>query len=62
MTRPSTFGGEWRRPDHSGRGRSMRELQDRASFDVAPAAGVSCMTALVTILLAALATILGVTL
>jgi hypothetical protein len=28
-----TFGGEWRRPDSSGRGHSQRELQDRASFD-----------------------------
>lgn len=40
--RPSTFGGTWTRPQHDGRGRSMRELQDRASFDQAPAAGMSC--------------------
>lgn len=40
--RPSTFGGTWTRPPQDGRGRSMRELQDRASFDQAPAAGVSC--------------------
>lgn len=40
--RESTFAGTWRRPDPSGTGRSLRELQDRASFDQAPAAGVSC--------------------
>lgn len=40
--RPSTFGGTWTRPQNDGRGRSMRELQDRASFDQAPAQGMSC--------------------
>ncbi|NEB83936.1 hypothetical protein G3I43_07050 [Streptomyces anulatus] len=38
-----TFGGEHRRPDHSGIGHNQRELQDRASFDQAPRAGVSCL-------------------
>ncbi|MGW9249714.1 hypothetical protein [Streptomyces badius] len=38
-----TFGGEYRRPDHSGIGRNQRELQDRASYDCDPRAGVSCL-------------------
>ncbi|MFF2405759.1 hypothetical protein [Streptomyces sp. NPDC058092] len=38
-----TFGGLHTRPDHSGVGRSQRELRDRASFDQAPAAGASCL-------------------
>jgi hypothetical protein len=42
----STFGGTWTRPDNSGIGRTKRELQDRASFDQAPAAGMSCLLAL----------------
>jgi hypothetical protein len=41
-----TFGGTWTRPQQDGRGRSQRELQDRASFDQAPAAGMSCLLAL----------------
>ncbi|MER6235904.1 hypothetical protein ABT185_07485 [Streptomyces clavifer] len=41
-----TFGGPRRSPDGSGRGRSQRELQDRASYDCQPAAGVSCLVAL----------------
>lgn len=40
--RESTFAGTWRRPDQSGTGRSLREVQDRASFDQQPAAGMSC--------------------
>lgn len=32
-------GGTWKRPDHSGRGRSMREIQDRATYDQQPKAG-----------------------
>ncbi|MCX0246446.1 hypothetical protein [Streptomyces drozdowiczii] len=40
--RESTFAGTWRRPPADGNGRSLRELQDRASFDQAPAQGVSC--------------------
>jgi hypothetical protein len=40
--RESTFAGTWSRPDSSGNGRSLRELQDRASFDQAPAQGMSC--------------------
>jgi hypothetical protein len=43
----STFGGTWTRPGNSGVGRNQRELQDRASFDQAPAAaGMSCLLAL----------------
>ncbi|MET7560600.1 hypothetical protein ABZS95_10385 [Streptomyces sp. NPDC005479] len=45
--RPSAFAGKWTRPDHSGMGRSARELQDRASYDCAPAAGMGCLLALV---------------
>ncbi|MFB6813065.1 hypothetical protein ACFCV8_00760 [Streptomyces sp. NPDC056347] len=41
--RPSTFAGTWTRPRQDGIGRSQRELQDRASFDQAPAAGASCL-------------------
>ncbi|GAA3717902.1 hypothetical protein [Streptomyces tremellae] len=55
--RPSTFGGEWRRPRQDGMGRDLRDVQDRASYDSAPAAGVSCMLPL-----AALAAVLGVVL
>lgn len=44
--RPSTFPGTWTRPRQDGVGRSQRELQDRASFDQAPAAGMSCLLAL----------------
>ncbi|MEU2135335.1 hypothetical protein [Streptomyces sp. NPDC018352] len=44
--RDSTFAGTWTRPDHSCTGRSQRELQDRASYDQAPAAGASCLLAL----------------
>lgn len=36
---PGTFGGEWTRPPSHGRGRSVRELQDRASFDNEPSTG-----------------------
>lgn len=47
MSERSTFGGTWTRPTRSGVGRSRRELQDRASFDQAPASGcVSCLLAL----------------
>lgn len=41
-----TFGGEHRRPQRDGIGRNQRELQDRASFDQAEAAGVGCLIAL----------------
>lgn len=41
--RPSTFAGTWTRPPTTGTGRSQRELQDRASYDQAPAAGASCL-------------------
>ncbi|WP_328902328.1 hypothetical protein OHR86_22575 [Streptomyces sp. NBC_00441] len=40
--RESTFAGTWRRDPNPTTGRSLRELQDRASFDQAPAQGVSC--------------------
>lgn len=38
-----TFGGPHRRPRADGVGHTQRELQDRASFDCAPRAGVSCL-------------------
>ncbi|MFH9761356.1 hypothetical protein ACH4MJ_04380 [Streptomyces anulatus] len=41
-----TFGGEYRRPDHSGIGHNQRELGDRASFDCDRPAGVGCAIAL----------------
>jgi hypothetical protein len=53
-----TFGSLWNRPDHSGRGRSMRELQDRASFDNQPQTGCGAML-LLCILAAAAALGLG---
>jgi hypothetical protein len=40
--RESTFAGTWRRDPNPTTGRSLRELQDRASFEQAPAQGVSC--------------------
>lgn len=41
--RPSTFAGTWRRDPNPSIGRSLRELQDRASFEQAPATtSVSC--------------------
>lgn len=41
--RESTFAGTWRRDTRPTTGRSLRELQDRASFDQAPAtSGASC--------------------
>ncbi|MFJ1695738.1 hypothetical protein ACIOHC_11390 [Streptomyces sp. NPDC088252] len=41
--RPSTFAGTWTRDTRPTTGRSMRELQDRAGYDQAPAAGASCL-------------------
>ncbi|MFJ6615422.1 hypothetical protein ACIQPT_34675 [Streptomyces sp. NPDC091289] len=38
-----TFGGPHRRPRADGVGHSQRELGERASFDQAPRAGVSCL-------------------
>ncbi|MFJ3597938.1 hypothetical protein ACIPRU_15645 [Streptomyces sp. NPDC090126] len=52
-----TFGGPHRRPDPSGIGHTRRELQDRASYDCAPRAGVSC--ALIAALIAGVLTILA---
>jgi len=40
--RESTFAGTWRRDPNPSTGRSPRELQDRASYDQAPAQGMSC--------------------
>jgi len=40
--RESTFAGTWRRDTRPTTGRSLRDLQDRASFDQAPAQGISC--------------------
>lgn len=48
-----TFKGTWNRPDHSGRGRSQRELQDRASYDNAPQVGCGAMFLLCILAIAA---------
>lgn len=56
-----TFGGEWHRPRSDGRAHSMREAQDRASFDNQPVTGPGCLLIAMTIL-AALAAALGVVL
>lgn len=40
--RDSTFAGTWRRDPNPSIGHSLRELQDRASFEQAPAQGISC--------------------
>lgn len=50
-----TFGGEWHRPgERRGkdrqRGRSQRELQDRASFDNEPQLGCGAMFLVATVL------------
>lgn len=55
-----TFGGMWNRPGPDrDRGRSMREVQDSASFDNEPQ--TSCLGCLLiaTVLLAALAAAIG---
>lgn len=53
-----TFGGTWNRPGSNGndrqRGRSQRELQDRASFDNAPRTGCGSMLLLCILAVAAL--------
>ncbi|WP_237313849.1 hypothetical protein [Streptomyces sp. AMCC400023] len=38
-----TFSGKWNRPDQSGNGHTMRELQDRASFDNQPQTGCGAL-------------------
>ncbi|MEU1494329.1 hypothetical protein ABZ456_29260 [Streptomyces sp. NPDC005776] len=40
--RESSFAGTWRRDPNPTTGRSAEELRIRASFDQAPAEGVSC--------------------
>lgn len=45
-----TFGGEHRRPDRSGVGRTQRELRDRAYLDHQPTPGVSCAVITIAIL------------
>lgn len=57
-----TFGGTWNRPRNDGRARSMREAQDRASFDNAPQTGCGALLLLLLTVLAALAAALGVVL
>lgn len=42
MADESTFAGTWRRDPNPTIGRSRRDLQDRASYDQAPAQGMSC--------------------
>ncbi|MEU7962384.1 hypothetical protein AB0D09_02775 [Streptomyces sp. NPDC049097] len=57
---PDTFGGEWHRPRSDGRGRSMREVQDRASYDNQPANDCASTLLLLTILTTtAVATVRG---
>ncbi|MDL5205114.1 hypothetical protein [Streptomyces sp. ALI-76-A] len=50
-----TFGGTHHRPQRDGRGRSQRELQDRASYDNQPQLG--CGAALLLCILALAAAI-----
>ncbi|MFE9127070.1 hypothetical protein ACFYOF_16895 [Streptomyces sp. NPDC007148] len=52
---PDTFGGEWHRPRSDRhhdrqRGRSMREVQDRASYDNQPASDCSSTLLFLTVL------------
>ncbi|MFJ9754936.1 hypothetical protein [Streptomyces sp. NPDC101149] len=47
---PDTFGGEWHRPKNPQRGRSMRELQDRASYDNEPQSDCASALLLLTVL------------
>jgi hypothetical protein len=61
-----TFGGTWHRPGETSRkckdrqrGRSMRELQDRATFDHEPQTGCSAIFLLAVL---AIATAIGLTL
>ncbi|MGW1497557.1 hypothetical protein ACWCQW_03015 [Streptomyces mirabilis] len=49
---PDTFGGEWHRPKNPTRGRSQRELQDRASFDNESATGCGAMLLLCLLVVA----------
>lgn len=51
---PDTFGGEWHRPRQDGRGHSMRQLEDRASFDNQPATGCGALFLLFILAAAAL--------
>lgn len=46
---PGTFSGTWARPSGGDRGRSMRELQDRASFDCEPARRGGVLRALASV-------------
>lgn len=56
----STFGGVWTSPQADGRGHTQQELADRASYDQAPPAGISCMTAAVLVAAGiALSTLIG---
>jgi len=48
-----TFGGTWNRPKNPDRGRSQRELQDRASFDNEPQVGCGAMLLLCVLAIAA---------
>ena len=61
-----TFGGEWHRPGETSRkckdrqrGRSQRELQDRASFDHEPQTSYSGCLLIAFTILAALAALIG---
>jgi len=50
---PDTFSGEHHRPKRDGRGHSMRELQDRASFDNEPQVGCGALFLLCILAIAA---------
>lgn len=56
---PDTFGGTWNRPRSDGRGRTQRELQDRASFDNEPQTSYSGCLLIALTLLTALVALLG---
>lgn len=48
-----TFGGIWSRPPDDGRGHSMRQLQDRASYDNEPQTGCGALFLLTILAIAA---------
>ena len=50
---PNTFGGTWNRPKDSQRGRSMRQVQNRASYDNEPEK--DCLSSLSVLATAAVA-------
>ncbi|MFC9753013.1 hypothetical protein [Streptomyces sp. NPDC056921] len=59
--RPSTFAGTWTRAQQDGMGKSRREVQDRASYDQAPAAGCSFFLLVLALPLLGLAVLAALT-